>query len=251
LIVGFASKSRRTTMAKNYYIVLGIPSDATGQQIRSAYLQLAKELHPDHFGPDYRPFLDVQEAYSVLGDPARREAYDRTIHRSRIHGRSGPSRPEPLTTRKPFAEPLKSADGPVDMGEASLTRSFRTFSPSFDEIFDRLWSNFSRLTRPKEERIESLTAEVMLTLEEAERGGHIRIMVPSRAICPTCEGYGGVDLYECWRCAGEGAISGEFPLLVSFPPGIANDYLVRIPLDRFGIRNMYLTVHFRMTENPA
>lgn len=236
-------------MAKNYYIVLGISPDATFKQIRSAYLQLAKEFHPDHFGPDYRPFLDVQEAYSVLSNPSKREEYDRTIRKNRIFGRLGRPGPEPLKAGGTFVEPLKPRERPVDLGEASLTRSFRTFGPSFDEIFDRLWGNFSRLSRPKKEMVESLTAEITLTPEEAQRGGHIRIVVPSRAVCPTCGGYGGVDIYECWRCAGEGAISGEFPILVSFPPGISNNYLLRIPLDSFGIRNMYLTVHFRMTEH--
>jgi DnaJ-class molecular chaperone len=235
-------------MAKNYYIILGLSPDADFHQIRSAYRHLAKELHPDHFGPDCRPFADVQEAYSVLSDPAKRDEYDRAIQKSRIRDRAGSPDPEPLTTRKPFAEPLRPRDAPSDLGEASLTRSFRTFSPSFDEIFDRLWSNFSRLSRPRSEMMESLTLEIMVTPDQARRGGHVRLMVPARAECPTCGGYGGVELYECWRCAGEGAISGEYPLLVSFPPGMSNDYLIRMPLDRFGIRNMYLNVHFRLTE---
>lgn len=228
-------------MAKNYYIILGVAPKATQQQIRSAYLQRAKELHPDHFGPDPRPFLDVQEAYGVLGDPARRQDYDRRLDELKVY-----PGPEPLTARKPFAEPLEA-----DLGEASLTRSFRTFSPSFDEIFDRLWSNFDRLARPKGETLKSLTAEVLLTPGQARTGGHIRILVPSRAVCPTCGGYGGVDLYECWRCAGEGAVSGELPLLVSFPAGVPGGYMVRIPLERFGIRNLYLTVHFRVAEEGA
>jgi len=74
-------------------------------------------------------------------------------------------------------------------------------------------------------------------------------MVPARAVCPTCHGYGGVGLYECSRCAGEGAISGEVPVSVSFPAGIRQDHAVIISLERFGIMNLQLTVLFRLTDD--
>jgi len=60
-----------------------------------------------------------------------------------------------------------------------------------------------------------------------------------------------VRSYECTRCAGEGAISGEMPVSVAFPPGLTKDHAVMIPLDRFGIRNTHITVLFRPTGiNP-
>ena len=71
--------------------------------------------------------------------------------------------------------------------------------------------------------------------------------MPARAVCPTCRGFGGVGFYECARCAGEGAISGEMPVTVAFPPGLVKDHAVMIPLDRFGIHNLHLTVLFRPT----
>ena len=147
----------------------------------------------------------------------------------------------------PGAEPLIPEQGPVDMGEVSSVRSFQSFTPSFDEIFDWLWSNFSDLAQPKSGRVENLTLEVTLTAEQARRGGNARIMVPAQADCPTCRGHGGVGFYECTRCAGEGVISGEMPVCVSFPPGLAKDHAVMIPLDRFGIRNAHITVLFRTT----
>ena len=42
---------------------------------------------------------------------------------------------------------------------------------AFDELFERLWSNFDLLTRPKAERLESLNVDVPLTTEEAREGG--------------------------------------------------------------------------------
>jgi len=121
--------------------------------------------------------------------------------------------------------------------------------PSFDEMFDWLWRNFSGLDWPKSGRVENLTLDVPLTREQAVRGGTTRIMVPARAVCPVCRGCGGVGFYECARCAGEGAISGEVPVSLSFPAGLRRDQAVVIPLDRFGIRNLQLTVIFRLTND--
>ncbi len=122
------------------------------------------------------------------------------------------------------------------------------FRPSFDELFDRLWSNFSLLTRPKEEQLESLTLELPLSREEAMNGGQARILIPARAECPACGGRGGVGGYECWRCQGHGAITAEYPLDVPYPAGIVSEYVVQLPLEGFGIGNFYLTVRFRVTD---
>ena len=101
------------------------------------------------------------------------------------------------------------------------------------------------MRQPKSGRVQSLTLEVTLTPEQARRGGNAKIMVPARAVCPTCRGFGGVGFYECPRCVGEGALSGEMPITVSFPPGLQKDHAVMIPLDRFGIRHTHITILFR------
>jgi molecular chaperone DnaJ len=229
-------------MAKNYYIILGISPDATLEQIKAAYRSRAREFHPDHFSFDPQPFLDVQEAFSVLSDPARRRAYDRRVREVKVYGM-----PEPLIPRKPGVEPMKAPREEAGTEEVSLMRSFGTFSPSFDEIFERLWSNFQSLARPKAERIESLSVEILLTPEQARRGGHVRLLVPAQATCPTCGGRGGLGYYECWRCAGEGVIAGDYPLQVSFPPGVRNGHQTILPLDRLGINNFFLVVIFQVS----
>jgi DnaJ-class molecular chaperone len=227
-------------MAKSYFAILGISPNATGDEIRSAYRQLAKEFHPDHYSGSSERFRDIQEAYSVLGNSRRRREYEQSIRKVPI---KTPLRPSSY----PGPEPLIPEEHPVDLGEVSPVRSFQSFTPSFDEVFDWLWRNFSDLAAPKSGRVENLTLEVILTPEQARQGGNAKIMVPARAVCPTCRGHGNVGFYECMRCAGEGAISGEMPVSVSFPPGLTKDHAVLIPLDRFGIRNIHLTVLFRPT----
>ena len=227
-------------MAKSFYAILGITSDASNSEIRSAYRRLAKAYHPDHYPGSSQVFRDIQEAYAVLGDQEQRLRYEQNLRRAQT---APPVRTQP----QPRPEPLipEQQPRPADLGGISPIRSFRTFTPSFDAIFDWLWHHFSDLNWPKSGRIEQLTLEVPVTKEQADQGGVARIMVPARSACPTCRGAGAIGPYACHRCAGEGAITGEIPISVSFPPGIATDHAVVMPLDRFGIPNLQLTVLFR------
>jgi len=233
-------------MAKNYYIVLGISPDANQQDIKSAYRQLVKELHPDHYGEDSQPFREIQQAYSVLSDPERKRAHDAELQRRRgseviVEVKSGAG------TRRPPIEPIEHVRRP-GIEEVFVNRSFETYSPSYNEIIDRLRSNFFETTRPKGERIESLNVEIELTVEQAQRGGQFRVMIPVHVQCPACRGMGGIGFFECWRCGGHGVVDEEAPIPVPYPAGTPNNHIVQIPLARFGIGNFYLTVRFKISE---
>ena len=232
---------------KNYYLILGVDADATQQEIRAAYRELVKELHPDYYGEDSGPFMDLQEAYGVLHDPLRRRVYDRSFQHTRLPNAPRSTRAEPLYPDSPQPEPLIPESQPIDLDPLSLTHSFHSYSPSFDEIFERLWQNFDPV-QPKVENLESLNVEVLLTPWEAHCGGRIRILIPARLSCPTCYGRGRVGLFECWRCAGHGAIEGEYPVSITFPSGVSNNHMARVPLDRLGVHNFYLTVLFRVSR---
>ena len=64
---------------KDYYAILGVKRDATLDEIRKAYRKLAKEFHPDiNKSPGAEDkYKEINEAYEVLKDPAKREKYDR------------------------------------------------------------------------------------------------------------------------------------------------------------------------------
>jgi DnaJ-class molecular chaperone len=226
-------------MAKDYYWLLGIGPGASQTQIRIAYHARTQELRSEP--REYAPLLDVEEAYSVLGDPSRRRAYDLSPHKVPIQSPG-------IAGSKPPAEPLIPRETSGEVIDASVIRSFRTASPSFDEIHDRLWSNFQDVTAPKSETIESLTLEIPITPQQAMAGSRARVLVPARVACPTCAGHGGVGPFACLRCEGSGALVVEYPVMVPYPPGVT-DYAVQIPLDRFGIHNLYLTVLFRATND--
>jgi molecular chaperone DnaJ len=229
-------------MAKSYYAILGISSMATPEEIRTAYRRLAKTYHPDYYTGSSDLFRQVQEAYSVLGNAERRRQYERDICKTR-------PLTVPLRPRRQQPEPLIPDEKVEDLGDISPIRSFETYSPSYDELFDWMWNNFSSMTATKFEEMRTLTLEVTVDRDQARRGGTARIMVPAHARCPLCHGYGRLGPYECHRCSGEGAISGEIPIAVSFPPGLISEHVVILPLQRYGIKNLHLTVLFRVTES--
>ncbi len=236
-------------MPKNYYLVLGIPSAASPEDIKDAYRRLVKEFHPDYYGENPSPFLAIQEAYAVLSDPIKRQDHDRSV---RHHGRKQPV--EIFSTRSPGlrspVEPLIPEQRPApDLTTVSLARSFHTYHPSFDQLFDRLFSNFNSSDSPRHQRIKELGVEITLTPEQAFRGGHVRLSIPAQPVCPTCSGHGWIGAYECWRCSAEGVIYGEYPVMISYPPGISDHHTVNMPLSRYGIHNLFLTVHFRISRD--
>src|ERR1700736_5077268 len=96
-------------MTRNYYLILRLAPDATIDQIRSAYRRRALELHPDLSGYGSDQFLELQEAYDVLSDPARREIYDREAEEIPIRRIGAARPPETLVARRRRAEPLTTA----------------------------------------------------------------------------------------------------------------------------------------------
>jgi molecular chaperone DnaJ len=238
-------------MRKNYYLILGVTADASAEDIKAAFRRRAMELHPDRSGLASGPFQDAQEAYSVLGDPERRQHYDRQHPASSAPRRRRSPKPEPLVRERPRAEPLRPVEPARSFREIRPLESFETYTPSFDELFERFWSNFESFSRPKAERLESLTMEVVLSPEAARFGGRVRVRVPARTRCTACGGHGTVGVYECWQCEGHGALTTEHPVEVAILPGTRDGDAVRIPLTQFGIENFYLTLLFRVSAVGA
>jgi len=213
--------------------MLGLSHNATASQIRSSY-------------------LDIQKAYRVLSNPKKRGLYDAQIQNTTELGFNEGVAPEPVNTTKISAEPVQAMALPADLGKASsLTLSFQSFRPLIDGDKNRLWSNIGSINQPKAERSMplKLMAEIELTQEDTRYGGHIRLLEQVRAPCPTCSEREGFGSYELMQAGGQGVISGEYPRKISFPPGITNDYIVRIPLDRFGIGELYLQAYFHISEH--
>ena len=225
-------------MARNYYVILGVASDATQDQIKSAYRRKAKQLHPDCYEGSSEGFRNVQEAYEVLSDRDRRATYDDELARlqrpqpTHRYVQTAPSRP----TRCPV-EPLIPDRPLTAFREAPSGRYYR--SP-FRRSFGHLWDDPS----PTAWGLQGVLVDVPLTREQAICGGRIRVEVPTKTRCPTCWGRGRIGFYECWECQGEGFVSERRPVWIAFPPGIPNNTVAEVSLAQAGTPDLQLSVRF-------
>jgi hypothetical protein len=121
----------------SYYDLLGVPPEATQEEIRAAYRTLVQLFHPDrlaHLKPESRLFAEerlksLNRAYEVLGDPARRAAYDyantpRPAPPPQPRASSAPYRPE-QRSEPPPPPPPQQPDFPGAARRATLERKRR------------------------------------------------------------------------------------------------------------------------------
>ncbi|CAL9126936.1 unnamed protein product [Musa textilis] len=77
--------------AATLYDVLGVPTGATGGEIKAAYRRLARECHPDVAAADESSdeFIRLHAAYATLSDPEKRAEYDQRVMASMANAAAG------------------------------------------------------------------------------------------------------------------------------------------------------------------
>jgi curved DNA-binding protein len=157
---------------RDYYEVLGVPRDASTEDIRRAYRRLAREYHPDvnkEPGAEDR-FKEISEAYEVLRDQEKRERYDRLGSNWRagqdVSGTSGFDR----------------AGGGFDGGFGGFSAG--SGEDDFSDLFQGLFGRRGPRARGAgfegfSQRGGDRRAELELTLEEAAAGGRRRVTLGS------------------------------------------------------------------------
>jgi len=258
-------------MAKSdYYELLGVPRNASQEDIRKAYRKLAHKFHPDKTGGDKRAeekFKEINEAHAVLSDPKKREQYDR-------FGHEGPG----------FAG-FEQGSGTGDFG----------FGDVFSDIFDLFGGSGggagrSARMRTAPQRGSSLQYNLEIEFNEAAAGAEKRIRIPraescsecggtgaqpgtsrnscshcggtghiqrsqgffsiSRT-CPRCRGEGTVIEHPCRRCSGNGLVEVEREIVVTIPAGVDTGSRLKLTGEgesgRYGgpRGDLYVVVHVR------
>lgn len=235
-----------TVQFKDYYQTLGVPRDADEKAVRAAYRKLARKHHPD-INPGDRAaeerFKEINEAYEVLADPAKRKMYDRYGEDWQRYRDAGFTGDEPAG-RAPGAG---SRVDPSDFGSwfsgqtgGSAPEGFRVeyqnadeggFSDFFQTLFgrraDRVGDRFGTSTsRPR--RGEDYEVAVDITFDEAFRGATRAFDVQTVEPCPTCNGTGIARGATCPTCDGTGRVPRTKTLEIRIPAGIATGGRVRV-----------------------
>ncbi|KPP89145.1 MAG: molecular chaperone DnaJ [Rhodobacteraceae bacterium HLUCCA08] len=181
---------------RDYYEVLGVKKGASADEIKKAYRQKAKELHPDRNAdnPDAESrFKEANEAYEVLKDADKKAAYDRFGHAA-FEGGMGAS-----------ARPGSGFQGNGD------------FASAFSDVFDDLFGDFMGRRggdggRTRAARGADLRYNMRVTLEEAFSGLQKTINVPTSVPCEACSGTGaegGSEPQTCPTCSGMGKVRAQ------------------------------------------
>ncbi len=172
-----------STTNRDYYEVLGVPRNASEQEIKSAYRKLALKYHPDRNSGDKGAedrFKEAAEAYSVLGDSDKRRRYD-TYGHAGVGAGGGPG-----------YDPTVFADFGDILGDLF----------GFGDLFGR------RRGGPR--RGADLRYNLELSFEEALFGTETQIRIPRADVCASCSGSGaapGTKPTQCPTCRGAGQVT--------------------------------------------
>lgn len=248
---------------RDHYEVLGVAREASEEEVKKAYRQLAMKWHPDR-NPGSKEaeerFKEVAEAYEVLRDPEKRARFNRFGHAASAPSQGG-------------------AGGFEEFGGFDLADALRAFmrdfgsggGGSFGDVFEQRASRAG----PRERRGNSLEIRLPLTLEEISTGVEKIVKIRHMRVCPTCKGSGARDAAKrktctvcqgsgqmrvvqrsifgqlisittcdrchgegtiiespCELCKGEGRVRQQSEISIKVPPGVASGNY--IPLARMG-----------------
>lgn len=233
---------------RDYYEVMGVPRNATDDEIKKAYRKLAKKYHPDLNPGDKEAeakFKEINEAYEVLSDKDKKARYDQFGHAGVDPNFGGGAGGSPFT-------------GDIDLGD----------------IFNSFFGGFGggRTVNPNAPRRGGDTeTTVNISFEEAAKGcsktisfdriddcsdcggsgaqrgtsakmcpqcggtGQVRIsqrtpfgVVQTARTCNRCGGSGRVIDTPCHTCGGSGKVRKKKTIEINIPAGIDNDQVLNV-----------------------
>lgn len=179
-------------MAKDYYQILGVPREASQDDIKKAYRKLAHKHHPDK-GGDEAKFKEINEAYQALSDADKRSQYDR------------------------FGRTFEQGQG-FDAGGFDFSSAWGNMGQGADVEFDfgdigEMMEDFFGFGAPRRKRDvkkgRDLEVELEVSLEDVLKGRGKEISLDKFVFCSRCQGKGaepGTSVKECFSCRGTGQV---------------------------------------------
>lgn len=204
-------------MSEDLYKLLGLQRDASIEDIKKAYRQLAKRHHPDRTQNNPRDteiFKAVSVAFATLSDPEKRAEYDRRLTATEHRGAN------PRTRRAP-----------------ATAADFRRQNTPFADILEEFFQGWSEWPLERDERL----LEITLTSQEARTGATVPVDIPWKDRCPLCQGSGLAPFSICRGCRGSGFAHGVRRVAITIPPGVPSGTTQRLCL-----ANNHLTIAVRV-----
>ncbi|MBO6003489.1 MAG: molecular chaperone DnaJ [Aeriscardovia sp.] len=234
-------------MENDYYQILGVSRDASQEEIQKAYRKLSRQYHPDIAGKQYEDkFKEINEAYSVLSDPQKREEYDRSG--SGFSGGAGGAGFSPMNFTDLGDLFGQFFGGASPFGTGSAASPIPRENRGGDEITSITVSlkdvvfgaekqieipTFGRCAACKGTGSKSGSAPIVCpscqgsgVKQQVQRSilGQIMTTVP----CPQCQGHGTIIPDPCPQCQGTGRVRVKRTVQVKIPAGIEDGTRIKL-----------------------
>lgn len=246
---------------KDYYEILGVKRDATAAEIKSAYRKLARKFHPDvnKTKEAESKFKDINEAYEVLGDEAKRKRYD-----SLGSNWQGGSEYTPPPGFENFGFNFNQGGG-------AQSFNFGQDAGGFSDFFSSLFGDFmaggqTRTTggfngydfgrgrtsqtqqRPQKSEKLDITKNLDITAKELFEDKTITVKFSELEKCTQCPPNG-----FCTHCGGTGFVNNSSSVKIKLPKNVTEGQKIKLKgkgrVDSYGRRgDMYLVVHIKDGE---
>ena len=228
-------------MPRDPYEVLGVGRDASAQEIKKAFRQLAMELHPDvnaHDPDAEEKFKEAAEANEILSDAERRATYDRYGHEGLRSGGYAPNFDAFGSISDLFnaffgGAAMGARGGPGQGGDVAVAVEIELREAAEGVTLPVAFEAIERC-----EHCHGNGAEPGTPIETCERcGGAGQLRAVSQTLlgqvvravsCPDCHGDGRIAKQPCPECHGRGRVARKRTLEVDVPAGIADGQRVRL-----------------------
>ena len=185
-------------MSKDYYETLGVNKGASKDEIKKAFYKLAQKYHPDKKGGNEAKFKQVNEAYQVLSDDAKRSKYDQFGSGFENMGQQG----------------YGGSQGGFGGFDPSGFGGFQGNGAEFDfgnlnDIFSDFFGGGMGGGRQQARRGRDISTEIQISFSDSVFGVTRKILITKTSECSTCHGSGakaGTKMETCKHCNGQGQI---------------------------------------------